>query len=62
MGWRDWVGRVGRWLEFRVGVYWGKTQGKSTGIPSPMARSLTSAGLSNIESGGPQAAKNNFVG
>ena len=29
---------------------------------SPMARSLTSAGLSNIESGSPQATNNNFVG
>ncbi len=27
-----------------------------------MARSLTSADLSNIESVGPQAANNNFVG
>ena len=32
-----------------------------TWIPSPMARRLTSAGLCHIESGGPQAANNNFV-
>ncbi len=35
---------------------------KAPEIPSPMTWNLTSAGLSNIESGGPQVAINNFVG
>ncbi len=35
---------------------------KGTLIPSPMAQSLFPTGLSNIESGGPQAANNNIVG
>ncbi len=39
-----------------------KPNTESTRIPAPMAQSLTSAGLSIIESRGPQPANNNFAG
>ena len=61
-GSRDLVGSVGSggssgWVESG-----GKPNTESTKNPSPMARNLTTAGLSNTESGGPRAAIKNFVG
>ncbi len=63
-GWRNCVGTVGRVVVVPGG--WGVEENptpKACEFPPPKAWSLTYyTGLSNIESGGPQAADNNFVG
>ena len=69
--WRDCIGRVrgggsSGWMERVVvvpgGWEWEKTQHQKHVNSLPNGRSLTSDDLSNIESGGPQAANINFVG